>query len=405
MNLSRLANLIDLLTPQRAVVYAVSTMAIGCLVIFFDFARAPQEISGSVDFPAFYNAGRILNEYPRGSLYDRDLQHKLYLEIAPASSENRYFAYTPFFAILFIPLALLPHSIAFICWVVISLGLFAAGFWLTWSAADLPVRFRTRSFLIGLSFLPFFAWCVLAGQVSAFGFFWLAAAVYLDKKKPTASGFALAMLLYKPPLLILVVPMLVVTRRWRTLVGFTISSALLILISIAVIGLDGVWSYLEMLRTFSQTKAVGKATRLEIDLFSFFSSFVGGRLATYATLCFALVLAPLLLSAWRRMPETAWALAITWTLVLNFYMLIYDTTFIILSVLFFISAFDLSRLLRWLLLALFLVPWPEIAIVRRFGLQVMTIVLAAFGVYQLAKIRGRARDMSDHLPHDAGANN
>lgn len=396
MSLNRITNLIDLLSLQRAAVYAISTMVVGLFLICYDFARAPEEISGSVDFPAFYNAGRILNEYPRGSLYDRALQHRLYLEVAPASAENRYFAYTPFFAIFFMPLALLSHSAAFICWIGISIGLFAAGFWLAWSAANLPISYRTHSFLIALSFLPFFAWCVMAGQVSAFGFFWLALAVYLDRKNPFASGWALAMLLYKPPLLILLVPMLFVTKRWRTLVGFSIASALLVLISVAVISFHGVSSYLEMLGMFSHAKAAGKATGLEIDLFSFFSAFVGGRPATWCALALALVVAPFLLSAWRQSPKMAWALAITWMLILNFYMLIYDTTFIILAVLIFISTFGLSRLLRWLLVAVFLVPWPEVVVARRFGLQLMTIVLVAFGIYQLAKTSTTAPAISDH---------
>jgi hypothetical protein len=153
---------------------------------------------------------------------------------------------------------------------------------------------------------------------------------------------------------------------------------------------------------FSHTKAAGNVTRLEIDLFSFFSAFVGGRLATWVTVGFAVVIAPFLLSAWRRFPENAWALGITWMLILNFYVLIYDATFIILSVLCVIATFDLSRPLRWLLVALFLLPWPEVTLARRFGVQVFTIVLVAFGLYQLARVR--ATDRHIRLPGlEAGA--
>jgi hypothetical protein len=392
---SRFARLIDLLTLERAAVYAVATMIVGCFIIFYSFATAPQEINGTVDFPAFYVAGRILNEYPRGNLYNKDLQRKLYIETAPVSDPifKLYFAYTPFFALFFMPLALLPFSWAFICWILISLGLFAAGFWLAWSRTGLPIKYRSRSFLIALSFLPFFAWCLLAGQTSAFGFFWLALAIYLDRKSPFSSGCALAMLLYKPPLLILLVPMLLVTKRWRTLFGFSITAAMLILISVAVIAPSGILSYLEMLNSFSQAKA-GTVTRVDIDLFSFFFRFVGGVVARWFVLGVAVIVVPLLIAAWVKIPNTAWALAIVWTLILNFYVLIYDSTLIILSALLFISLLwpsGLPRTFKLILVALFLVAWPEAEVADKFGMQIMTIVIAAFGIYHLAVVGRRNR--------------
>jgi hypothetical protein len=403
MPLSRLTRLIDLLSAERATAYAFASMVVGCFIIFYSFAKAPNEISGSIDFPAFYNAGRILNEYPQGSLYNQELQHRLYLEIVPLAAPegvNRYFAYTPFFALFFAPLALLPHSWAFVLWIVISLGLFGAGFRFAWKAAALPIVYRRAGFLIALSFLPFYAWCLLMGQTSAFGFFFLALAIYLDRKNPFLGGCALAMLLYKPPLLILLIPMLVVTRRWRTLGGFCLGTLTLGLISLAVIGPSGVHSYLEMLKTFSQIKSAGQPTFLEVDAFSFFLPLVGRRIAILLVIAIAAAVLPFLITAWRRRPETSWALAITWTLILNFYILIYDSTLIILSVLVFVSLLwpsGLPRSLRWLLVLLFLVPWPEADITQRFGLQILTIVVAAFGSYQIVTVRRILRNPTGSL--------
>lgn len=395
--MSRLTRLIDLLTIERATAYAVASMIVGCFIIFYSFARAPQEISGGIDFAAFYNAGRILNEYPRGNLYNQELQHKLYLEVVPLAAPegvNRYFAYTPFFALFFAPLALLPHSWAFVCWIVISLTLFTLGFRYAWDAASLPIAYRRAGLLIAFSFLPFYAWCLLMGQTSAFGFFFLALAIYLERKNPFASGCSFAMLLYKPPLLILLVPMLVVTRRWSTLAGFCLGAITLGLISLAVIGPSGVRSYLEMLKTFSQIKSTGQPTFLEVDAFSFFLRLVGKQIATLVAIAIALAVLPFLVAEWRRQPELAYGYTITWTLVLNFYALIYDSTLIILSVLLCVSLFwqsGLPRTLRWLLLFLFLVPWPEIDVTKKFHLQIMTVVLAAFGIYHLAVVRRRNR--------------
>lgn len=391
-----LTKLIDYFTIERARFYALATFLGGCGMIFSAFIAAPQGINLGLDFPAFYDAGRIVNEYPRSSLYDKDLQQRLYLEAAPTAppGKNLFFAYTPFFALFFAPLAVLPHSIAFVCWILISIGLFIVGFCLAWSVAGLPNKHRKSALLIAISFVPFYAWCVLAGQTSAFGFFWLALAIYLDRKRPFASGLCLGFLLYKPPLLILLVPMLLITRRWRSLFGFCAAAVVLAVISLTVIGVSGVPSYLEMLRTFAQSKAAGNSTAHEIDLFSFFLPLVGRKISIWLVTGIALLLAPFLFSAWRRQPRTAWVHAITWTVILNFYVLIYDATFVVLSVVLFVSLWPLGlpRALRWLLVMLFVIAWPEADLARISGLQPMTVVLVAFGVYQLAVVwRGKLR--------------
>src|SRR6266540_6462527 len=361
VRLSAITKLIDFVTPDRARAYAVLSMVLGLGIAFSLWAKAPERLRNRVDFPAFYTAGRIINEYPRGSLYNLELQQTSYREIAPATRTYLFFAYTPFFALFFAPLALLPYLPAFACWVLISLALFTAGFRLAWTAASLPLRHFTAGFVLALSFLPFYSWCLLIGQTSAFGFFWLALAIYLDRKgRPFASGCALAMLLYKPTLLLLLVPMLAVTSRWRTLVGFCVAAAVLSLMSLAAIGFSGIPSYLDMLASFSHEKATGRHLILfDVDAFSFFLPFLGKH-AWLAVLALAAVVTPFLLRAWRRDPDGSFALAITWMLVLNFYVVIYDSTLIILAVVLSAGSLarpDLPRGFRWLLLALFVIPW------------------------------------------------
>jgi hypothetical protein len=399
MRLSVITNLIDFLTPDRSLAYAVLTMIAGFGIAFSLWVNAPERLKNSVDFPAFYNAGRIINEYPRGSLYDRELQQTLYQEIAPAAAArtNLFFAYTPFFALFFAPLALLPYLTAFACWVLISLVLFTVGFRLTWIAASLPVRDFKNGLVLALGFLPFYSWCLFTGQTSAFGFFWLALAIYLDRKgRRFLSGCALAMLLYKPTLLLLIVPMLLVTKRWRTLAGFGVGAAVLSLISLALIGFSGIPQYLDTLAFFSRAKATGlHLPWLDVDAFSFFLPLLGKH-AWLAVLILTAVAAPFLLRAWRRDPEGSFALAITWTLVLNFYVVIYDSTLIILAAVLSAGSLAHSQLprgFRWLLLALFLIPWVAKQSAQSYGFQPMTVALVAFGCYQLSTTLSRRRTL------------
>jgi hypothetical protein len=394
MRLIALARLIDLFTLDRARVYSLLATALWCFVVLSSFVKSPDRLRNGTDFPAFYIAGRILNEYPNDRLYDRELQRRLYEEVAPeaAGRSNLFFVYTPFFALVCSPFAFLPYLPAFVCWFIISFALFTVGFRLAWTAATLPTKNRTDGFVLALGFLPFLTWCLFTGQTSAFGFFWLAVAVYLDRKGWLfASGCALAMLLYKPTLLILLVPMLLVTKRWRTLAGFCITAVGLGLISLALIGFSGVPAYLSLLASFSQDKATGKhPIWVDIDAFSFFLPLVNGRvsLAGWLVVILAIIVIPFLVAAWVRRRERSWAHAITWTLVLNLYVVIYDSTFMILAVLLSIEPSELSKGelplgFRWLLLALFVVPWVETNLARYYGFHPLTIVLVAFGCYQM----------------------
>src|ERR1051325_7574843 len=197
------------LTLKRSAFYAFLTLIVGVIVIVPTLTQ--RQIMVHSDFGAFYNAGRIINEHPHDRLYDPDLQQSLYNELAPGINARLFFAYTPFFSLLFAPFAALPYFPALILWMSIAIALFVTGFYLVWNAAALPIEHRTSSLILTISFLPLYAWSVLAGQVSAFGFFWLALAIYLDKKKRCfLSGCGLSLLLYKPPLLLLIVAMLIV---------------------------------------------------------------------------------------------------------------------------------------------------------------------------------------------------
>jgi hypothetical protein len=388
MRLSVITNLIDFLTPDRARVYAVLTMVLGFSIAFSLWIATPERLTKRTDFPAFYNAGRILNEYPRGSLYKTELQRNLYREIAPAARTDLFFAYTPFFALFFAPLALLPYLPAFACWALVSLALFTTGFRLAWTAASLPRRHFSTGFVLALSFLPFYSWCLLIGQTSAFGFFWLALAIYLDRKgRRFVSGCALAMLLYKPTLLLLLVPMLLVTKRWRTLAGFCVGAVVLGLVSLAVIGFSGIPDYLDTLAFFSRAKATGlHLIWFDVDALAFFLPLLGKH-AWLAVLVLTALVTPFLLRAWRRDPEGSFALAITWTLVLNFYVVIYDSTLIILAAVLSAGSLAHSQLprgFRWLLLALFVIPWVAKQSAQSYGFQPMTVVFVAFGCYELS---------------------
>ncbi len=157
-------------------------------------------------------------------------------------------------------------------------------------------------------------------------------------------------------------------------------------VSLALIRPSGIPAYLDMLASFSHAKTTGQHLLFfDVDAFAFFLPFLG-KYTWFAVLALAVAVMPFLIQAWRRDPAGSFALAITWTLVLNFYVVIYDSTLIILAVVLTAGALarpHLPRSFRWLLLLLFLVPWVARQSAQNYGFQPMTIALIAFGCYQL----------------------
>lgn len=221
-------------------------------------------------------------------------------------------------------------------------------------------------------------------------------------------GAALALCLYKPSLLLLILPMLIVTRRFSTMAGFAIGGLFLALVSLLVVRWEGCVDYVRMLLFFTDA-STGAAPVLKswkyVDVNSFFRLLLNHHsylrwIATGATFLLAL---PLLFRFWRKADRKSendqslvWAIILTWTLVLNLYLGIYDATLVTLSVLLTTNVFyrragnhqcELAPAYKFILLLLYLVPWVTQPIARLTGVQLYTIILAVFGSYQLRQFR------------------
>lgn len=220
------------------------------------------------------------------------------------------------------------------------------------------------------------------------------------------SGAVLAMCLYKPTLLLLTLPMLVITRRFSTIAGFMIVGLLLAAASLLIVGWQGCLEYIRMLLFFtdnSTSAATGLRSWKYVDVNSFFRLLLGYHAYfrwIFVALAFLLIL-PLLFRFWRRFGRKSggdqslvWAVALTWTLVLNVYLGIYDATLVVLSVLLTTHAFyrgagnpylDPAPVYKLTVLLLYIVPWITQPIARLTGFQLYTVVIALFGGYQLGQ--------------------
>ena len=365
------------------------------------------------DFAVFYVAGSIFDSYPHERIYDITLHNRLYQGLFPWTPPEAQLPYAnaPFFVLPFAILAHLPYQWAYLVWIVTSIGLYFGGLKLLWGTFDaLPEDAWLTVVLLAFSFTPFLIEGLSGGQVSVFGFFWLALALRLERRRRLLlSGIALAFCTYKPTLLVLILPMLVVTRRKSMLSGFAIGIMGLAVLSLLAVGWQGCRAYLDTLRLFLNTStaaASGLRTWKYVDINSF-SRLLAGEVTWVRwglVLLSAGITLPLIIRVWTKANserETdrslVWALTIAWTLVLNVYLGIYDTILIVPSVLIAADVLyrkvadgrdALSPAYRGLLILLYLIPWFTQPVARLMGVQLYTLVLAAFGFY-LAGLFGR----------------
>ena len=362
------------------------------------------------DFEQFYIAGIIFNTQTPDRIYDRDLQRSLYHELFPDTPPDTELPYVhaPFFVLPFPFLSRLSYPWAYFVWLLISLGLYVSGFNLLWRVLDaMPEGVYLMSLLLALSFMPFLVECLAGGQTSAFGFFCFALAINCERRdRQILSGAALALCTYKPTLLLLTLPMLVITRRFSTLIGFVTGSLFLAIVSLLLVGWQGCAGYVNSL-LFVGGHSTGAASGLRpwkyVDVNSFFRLLLGHHvyLKWFFVSVACLLVLPLLFRFWLRIGREsesgrsmAWASALTWTLVLNAYLAIYDATLVVLSVLLTIHViyrrakelqFDLAPVHKLAMLLLYLTPWVTQPIARLTGVQLYTVALAMFGSYQLGQ--------------------
>jgi hypothetical protein len=358
-----------------------------------------------VDFVYFYAMGRVFNKYPASQLYDYELQKQVCSAIRPMYAGGVYGPnpYSPFVGILFRPFALLPFLPAFALWTGLSFSLYLLGLFLFARQFfhDDPHR-RSLSFCFALSFSPFF-WTIAGGQISTIGFFALALAFREeDRQRPLLSGLALSLCMYKPTLLILLLPMLLITRRYKTLVGFAGGAAAMAAFVTVAQGAS-IWpGYVTRLVSFgSATTKIHSFVVLwyHVDLNSFSALLPGGRSWLGGSVIFGCAgLAGIaLVRAWwvsrRAGPPTGtliWAVTLTWTLILNLYVPFHDCILIVLSFMATAAVLKHSPNLRFrrqfalLGFAILASSWISLSFARTTGFQILTVLFVVFGMLQLA---------------------
>ena len=376
-----------------------------CVVFIVQAMHGSESIQRHSDFVLYYGDGTLANQYPAPKIYDPDLQHQAFLKICPdpqgAFGVSPYPPIVPYFFGLF---ARLPFTGAYFLWMAISLSLYCIGIRFAVMAAFPRDRLRIALlFCFALAYFPFIGSTLVNGQLSIFAVFAVGLALYYEQSGDLFfSGLALSLLTYKPTLLLIILPMLLLTKRFRAFVGFCAGCVAFVLLNTLLGGIK-VWpAYYRLLQYHRKLTGIHGHADIKLSMYLDFSSLThllhGGRtpvgliFASGISFVVGVLLARLLwrsVNGGRPVQWLTWATTLTWTLLLNVYVPIYDSVLAVSAIILTLGA--LSNL-KWrcahewvVLLAVILlaVSWKTVSFASAHHVQLLSIALFLLGGAQL----------------------
>lgn len=189
-----------------------------------------------VDFAAFWTAGHIANQDGYGAVYNLAVVAEVQRQFLPARAMMADFvrilpvAYLPLFLLPFQALALLPPASAATIWM--ALNLLGSLLYIRYFAVSIAGhRVQTLLPMLLMISVPIFL-NIFLGQANLWlmicvGEFILAHRVGREFR----SGAWLAGLLLKPQCLFLIVPAVLLQRRWKAAVGMLLAGAIILVLS------------------------------------------------------------------------------------------------------------------------------------------------------------------------------
>ncbi len=205
---------------------------------------------GPGDFIIYYTGACIIRDGNGGRLYDLDVQSQVQQALLIQHGwkyQGGLLPYVnpPFFAGLLVPLSFVPLAYAFHIWnlLCILMLLFCIRTFLPGPAVSHALLVRV---VMALSFFPVFE-ALWQGQ-SSFVVLLALTLCYrsLRKHADGEAGFALALGLLKPQLIVVPAATFLFLRRWRTVTAFGLAGIVLVLLSWIFVGTDGLVSYLKL---------------------------------------------------------------------------------------------------------------------------------------------------------------
>ncbi len=200
--------------------------------------------AGKNDFPVFYSNAQMVREGQAAHLYDFDAENSFVHRVSDvARAPNNHL---PYELLIFIPFTYLRFGAAHLLWTLVSLGMVVGVALLMWNALSTGLS-RGPTLLTTLAFFPVW-YCLLQGQDSILQVFLFAISFWLWKRGwDDAAGFALAMGLFRPQLVLPYVLVAFLAGKWKFVRGFVPGAVFVLLVSVSVVGVHGMADYARIL--------------------------------------------------------------------------------------------------------------------------------------------------------------
>lgn len=213
--------------------------------------KVDKNIILGLDIRAFYTSGLMINHKITNNFYDFSTQYYWQKTVFPVPKIQFLMPFfnPPFVALIFSPLALFSIKSAYVAFSIINIIIALVSFYLITSQIYKSSEKPKHVLSLVLIIFCFPAWItVFQGQFSFFALLGFVASWYCFKReKSMLAGFFLSLLWIRPQLILLPILLLILKKQWRAIFGLCLASAILGLISIYLVGVQGIINYINLL--------------------------------------------------------------------------------------------------------------------------------------------------------------
>jgi hypothetical protein len=198
------------------------------------------------DLTLVYIGARIGIEHGWSQLYSLSLQHQLFEQLRPGApfNDGERFISPPPSAWLLVPLTFLGAAATVYVWLAASVASLVAAWWI---AAPGSMRVRALWLIAALAWYPVQYSLSLAQPDLIILLAAVACWKLADKGRPYLAGAVLGVSVLKPQLMLALPLVLLAAGRWRIAVAWTVTVGFLAVVSVMVIGQQGLIDYRTLL--------------------------------------------------------------------------------------------------------------------------------------------------------------
>ncbi len=312
-------------------VIALLPLLLGGQLIFW-VVFLPIGLRGDTDFSIFYTGGSLLRTGYNHQLYDYKLQ--LQFEREHVSQTPAPYNHLPYEALLFVPVSLLSYETAYLTFLIVNVG-FAI---LSFSVIREPSHSRWLPAAVFISYFPIAA-AIGDGQDSIMLLLIAGSACWLSSRKQEwLAGAVLALGMFRFTIVLPLVALLLLWKRWRFAGGFAAVAVVLLGLSAWMVGPTQIQLYAAHLLSLSGLAAqeagyysLSYAVPRMMNLRGIFANLVtvphwGERLSIAASFVLLLWVAK---RGRAITPKHQFALAVACSILVSYHLFVYDLSILL----------------------------------------------------------------------------